>query len=217
MKEHTLAETEKRIEDEKLSDLDKMRLDYTWKWFDFHAKQRMQLFNFFLIITGILASAYASAYDKKLYTMSFAVRLIGTLQAFGFFVFDLRSRELTRYAEDILEKLEKDRLSPHDFSDPKINKGQTLGLVQRECISKMREGNERGWKNLRKMKVWIRSIQIIVGLAFFAGLLFAAFQIVTRDTATPAPSTPNQEITPSISAIRGVSTKVNSQLIQREE
>jgi hypothetical protein len=35
----------------------KLRLDYAWKWFDLHAKQRMTLFNYFLIIAGIFANA----------------------------------------------------------------------------------------------------------------------------------------------------------------
>jgi hypothetical protein len=38
-------------------DLQKLRADYAWKWFDLHAKQRMTLFNYFLIIAGIFANA----------------------------------------------------------------------------------------------------------------------------------------------------------------
>jgi hypothetical protein len=38
-------------------DIQKMRADYAWKWFDLHAKQRMTLFNYFLIIAGIFANA----------------------------------------------------------------------------------------------------------------------------------------------------------------
>lgn len=35
----------------------RLRLDYAWNWFDLHAKQRMTLFYYFLIIAGILANA----------------------------------------------------------------------------------------------------------------------------------------------------------------
>src|SRR4051812_49073283 len=41
-------------EDER--ELLKLRADYAWKWFDLHAKQRMTLFNYFLIVAGILAN-----------------------------------------------------------------------------------------------------------------------------------------------------------------
>lgn len=42
--------------DENERELFKLRIDYAWKWFDLHAKQRMTLFNYFLIIAGILAN-----------------------------------------------------------------------------------------------------------------------------------------------------------------
>jgi len=29
-------------------------LDYAWKWFEYHAKQRISMFNYFLIVSGIL-------------------------------------------------------------------------------------------------------------------------------------------------------------------
>jgi hypothetical protein len=42
----------------------------------------------------------------------------------------------------------------------------------------MREGRplERGWKNILKMKIWIRSIEVIVGLVFLTGLIVALFK-----------------------------------------
>lgn len=30
------------------TDLEKMRFDYAWKWFNYHADQRMKMFNFIL-------------------------------------------------------------------------------------------------------------------------------------------------------------------------
>lgn len=178
------------FEKDQLTEVEKLRFDYAWKWFDFQAKQRMQLFNFFLIITGILATAYISAYEKRLFIMSIAVGLIGTLQAFGFLVFDVRSRELTRYAEDVLEKIEKDQLFTKNYTKD----GHPLGFMLRETHSKMREGSSsRGfWGNLRKMKVWIRFIEIIVGLVFLAGLIIASIQLSSNTLIQPSTATPNQ-------------------------
>jgi hypothetical protein len=176
-----------------MSEVEKQRFDYAWKWFNYHASQRMQLFNFFLIITGILANAYVGAYEKGTPLMRFAVSLIGTLQAFGFFVFDVRNRELTRYAEDVLEKIERDKLFPDDYRSPEINNGQTLGLLRQESNSKMREGfmRERRWKNFRKMKVWIRSIEVIVGLVFLIGLVVAISQMISSDSSLEKPAMTN--------------------------
>jgi hypothetical protein len=157
-------EAEPNIEKTELNDLDKLRLDYTWKWFDFHAKQRMQLFNFFLIITGILATAFVSAYDKSLYFLAVAVCVIGSLQSLGFLAFDFRSRTLTRYAEDILEKIEGDTLF-HNYSTA----GHPVGLVNRDKLS-----NDGGFINyLLKMKVAIRIVELVVFAAFVMGIVDA--------------------------------------------
>ena len=32
-------------------------ISYAWNYFDFHAKQRIQMFNFFILIFGVMASA----------------------------------------------------------------------------------------------------------------------------------------------------------------
>lgn len=184
------GEIKSTSDEDNLTEVEKQRFEYAWDWFNYHAGQRMQLFNFFLIITGILANAYVSAYEKGSELMRFAISLIGALQAFGFFVFDVRSRELTRYAEDVLEKIEIDKLFPDGFNSPSINSGQTLGLLRRESTSKMREGHTRArkWKTLLKMKVWIRSIEIIVGLVFLTGLIVA----VSHYYNPPKLTTPNQ-------------------------
>lgn len=49
-----MSEELSMTEDER--ELLKLRTDYAFKWFDLHAKQRMTLFNYFLIIAGILAN-----------------------------------------------------------------------------------------------------------------------------------------------------------------
>jgi len=199
-------EIKKTLENGNLSEVEKQRFEYAWRWFNYHAGQRMQLFNFFLIITGILANAYVGAYEKGTNLMRLAISLIGTLQSFGFLAFDIRSRELTRYAEDILEKIEYDKLFPEGYSDSRINKGRDLGLIICESTGNMREGrlHERGWKNILKMKVWIRSIEIIVGLVFLTGLIGAISQINSHEATTPSQATVNSNSTNQIS------TKPNS-------
>jgi hypothetical protein len=154
-------------------DVEEIRFEYAWRWFDFHAKQRMQLFNFFLIITGILANAYVAAYRDRLHFMTIAVSLLGVLQACGFFVFDLRSRLLTRFSEDVLEKLERDWIFPESFAESHINQGRRLSILLRDSEQNMREGSgrARGLRELLKIKTWIRAIELFVGLAFLAALV----------------------------------------------
>ena len=61
---------------EKIKDIqaiDHERLDLAWKWFDFHAKQRTTIFNFFLIITGIILNAYVLAIKEDLKQIAIAL------------------------------------------------------------------------------------------------------------------------------------------------
>ena len=87
-------------------DLLKLRFDYAWKWFDYHAKQRITMFYYFLIIIGILASAYVQLLDKKLYALATGLSIIGFFLSIGFYCLDLRNRQLVRWGEDVLKKLE---------------------------------------------------------------------------------------------------------------
>jgi hypothetical protein len=38
-----------------------VQLDYAWKWFSYHADQRMKLFNFMLVVFGVLSTAIIAA------------------------------------------------------------------------------------------------------------------------------------------------------------
>ncbi len=41
----------------------KDKLDYAWKWFEYHAGQRLVAFNFLLVLMGALSVGYYKAYD----------------------------------------------------------------------------------------------------------------------------------------------------------
>jgi hypothetical protein len=146
----------------------KTRSQLAWNWFEFHARQRMTMFNNFLIITGILVNGYAVATKESLHSMAAIVSLFGSIQAVCFCVIDVRSRHLIRYGEDVLEKLERDSLFPDSFSSPEIQHGQVLGLLR--CDQDLREGKHFIPRRLLKMKYWMRSMYVLVCLGF----LFAA-------------------------------------------
>jgi len=144
----------------------KMRSTLAWSWFEYHARQRMTMFNNFLIITGILVNAYAVSIKEHFYGMAGLASVLGFFQAVCFLMIDIRSRHLIRYGEDVLEKLERDTLFPDDFCSPRIADGNTLGLLR--CDKDMREGQRPRKRFLRlyKMKVWIRGMYLLVLLAF---------------------------------------------------
>ena len=81
--------------------------EHSWKWFEYHAAQRTTMFNFFLIATGILATAFVTAYDKNFPELLYGVGVLGMVIALAFFWLDWRNSELVKLSEKSLRKLEK--------------------------------------------------------------------------------------------------------------
>jgi len=85
-----------------MDDIDKVALDHAWNWFNLHAAQRMQTFNFFLVATAFLIAAYAALLEK-LPLAALAVALIGSWISFWFTRLDNRTRQLIKAGEDVLK------------------------------------------------------------------------------------------------------------------
>lgn len=148
------------MSEENFSDADKTAYDYAWKWFDFHGKQRMQLFNYFLIITGILANAYVTALDKKFFSVGAIVCILGVLQSLAFIVFDVRSRSLTERAEKALHSFE---IGKQLFSEYKYNN---------ENVELCLPTNDHS-SPITKMKYWIWAIEGAILVLFVCGAFYA--------------------------------------------
>ena len=86
------------------------RLTYAWNFFDFHAKQRMSMFNFFLIFVGFVISAYATLLKDGYCTVSSILAFTATVLTCFFIRLERRNEELVFIAEDVLTSLECDVL-----------------------------------------------------------------------------------------------------------
>jgi hypothetical protein len=86
------------------------RLDYARYFFDHHAKQRMSMFNFFLIFSGFVISGYANLSKDGNYLFSTTLALAGAVLTIFFICLDRRNEELVHIAEDVLGALESDAL-----------------------------------------------------------------------------------------------------------
>ncbi len=86
------------------------RLTYAWNFFDFHAKQRMTMFNFFLILVGFVVSAYATLLKDGYCLASTVLAVAGAIFACIFLLLDRRNEELVHIAEAVLVSLESDVL-----------------------------------------------------------------------------------------------------------
>jgi hypothetical protein len=91
-----------------LTDIQKLQFDYAWKWFNFHADQRVKMFNYMLLAFGIFAAGLINALDKNfpkalVVAFSFAAALL----AIVFRLLDRRNRDLVWLGEDVLKDLER--------------------------------------------------------------------------------------------------------------
>ena len=138
--------------------LTQVRLTYVWDWWKFHAKQRTDMFNYFLIVTGILANAYVSLLKDQGGQPALAIGLgiLGALASAGFWLLDVRNRRQLERATLILRRIESDQLGDQDGP---------LGLA------------DIGGSPIYKHKFVFRTIEGIVGLGW---LLIILWSILVR-------------------------------------
>lgn len=154
----------------------KLRLDYAWKWFSFHADQRTKMFNFMLIVLGIFANAVVGAVTGGMPRLAFWLCVVSSVLAFVFALLDRRNRDLVWLGEDVLRQLERQQLFGEQVEISNV-KGEKVpfGILWRQArsentwlsrddfIARLRDA----W--LGKHRVWLRSIALLIGVIFLIG------------------------------------------------
>jgi len=134
--------------------LTQVRLTYVWDWWKFHAKQRTDMFNYFLIVTGILANAYVALLkdEERQPSLAIGLGLLGALTSVGFCLLDVRNRRQLERATDILKRIESNQL---------CDQGEPLGLA------------DIGGSLIFTHKFVFRLIEGIVGLGWLLIILWS--------------------------------------------
>ena len=79
-------------------------LDHAWRYFALHAQQRISVFNFFIVLSGIVATGIGAGFQAGK-PMAPVVAILGallTLFSFVFYRLDRRGSELVKLAEAAL-------------------------------------------------------------------------------------------------------------------
>lgn len=100
---------------------EQMFRNYAWAYFAYHAEQRMKTFNFFLIGSGILATAIATlvrAGDNPLWVCPLGLLL--TCLSLIFWKLDVRNRALVKNGEAALKYLDSLHGLPHLDNVPHV-------------------------------------------------------------------------------------------------
>ncbi len=80
-------------------------LEHATSWFTYHATQRMQSFNFFVVFQGALVvAAFQQGADKWKVVVASG---IGVVVAIAFFILEVRNTELVNHGRAALDKIAK--------------------------------------------------------------------------------------------------------------
>jgi hypothetical protein len=175
---------------EKPSELHKLQFDYAWKWFSFHADQRVKMFNYMLIVFGIFAAGIANALDKHIPSTVIAIFcFIAALLAFVFALLDRRNQDLVWLGEDVLMHLERQGIFGTDLKiDGRYGKEVDFAILWRQALEERRASDRirNALRNkmcaeviilLRDMKLgkhrtWLRIVGWTIAVLFLcAGIL----------------------------------------------
>jgi len=140
-----------------------------WRFFVFHADQRLRAFYYYLIIIGALSVAYKYVLsDGELKQYSFMFCLLSIVISIGFFMLEIRNVQLVNTARDYLR-----------VNGMQEIEGTTKALVKSwgifGCFNKVPLINSKTIKYfcgpIAKHELWLRTIYLVV-LTLSATMLF---------------------------------------------
>ena len=78
--------------------------NHAWRYFELHANQRIAVFNFFLVLSGLIAAGLAAAVQAAglLLVVGAVLGLLLALVSFIFWKLDQRTSFLIKHAEQAL-------------------------------------------------------------------------------------------------------------------
>jgi hypothetical protein len=153
----------------------KLRFNYSWNAFEFHAKQRISMFNFFILFAGITANAIANLLRANLFVPAGILAFIGGVVSIVFIFFDRRNEELVHFAEDNLRELERDIVFINYQRDIEWPRRRTLfGRMNKKIINRqlgihLRESEDirdKGRSHYEHGR-WIPILQFLIAIGCF--------------------------------------------------
>jgi hypothetical protein len=137
-------------------------LEHAWRYFALHAGQRMSIFNYFLVLSSIVAAGLASCIQRNgpFQLLGAGLGALLALVAFTFWKLDQRTSFLIKHAENAIAELE------HGFPI--------------QCSRLISAEQEHTKKNLsaasRFKRLWTygRSFRLVFAVMGFVGIVGAA-------------------------------------------
>lgn len=94
--------------------------EFAWKYFEYHAEQRLKTFNFYLVISAFIVGGYITFLERAQHSDSsyflWAIPLVHSFLSFVFWRLDKRNSNLVKNGENALRYL--DSKWPVEANDP---------------------------------------------------------------------------------------------------
>ena len=86
------------------------KFEYAWRYFSLHARQRVTMFNFFLLASGALANAFVFLFKDGFQWQGGTVALVGMVVSLISIGLDVRNNALVDLGEKALKRVENEYL-----------------------------------------------------------------------------------------------------------
>jgi hypothetical protein len=175
-------------------EFEKMRFELSWRYFDFHARQRTQLFHFFIILAPFLFGGCFYLFKEREivgYSPGVIASLAGALLSIFFFGLDRRNRQIIHSSERAIRLIEAQLLFT-DFRPITVAGSLFKGVLTTEKA----ENDHRRLKSLRGHSCLVGGVYWMAFAAFAA--LLSYFVLVGRGYYVLPPTKPVAVHVPSV-------------------
>jgi hypothetical protein len=179
-----------------------VRLEHAWKWFSYHANQRLAAFNYFLVIVAVLITGYLTCIDRLMYAMQVILGFVGVVISMAFLALDVRNERLVNDGRTALRALERAIDTPIHRADYEQSqwKEKWRVLIFGHNISSLLEriplvGRMTGSLIEVRHSFWLRLIERLAMLLFVAAIVHGLYFVITTRSfhgTPPAVSTSMQ-------------------------
>jgi hypothetical protein len=150
-----------------VAEFEKMRFELAWRHFDFHAKQRTQMFHFFILLTPFLFGGCFILFKEREIMgawPSIVAALAGGFLAMLFYLLDMRNKQLYRVSQGALLLLESQLLFT-DFRPLKVSGTNYPGVISK--AKELYDDNHFVRHSMLMGLLYWTAIALFLGLALY--------------------------------------------------
>jgi hypothetical protein len=157
------------MNDPATTELNKIRFDYAWRHFEFHAAQRTKMFHFFVLMAPFLLGGYfyllrSDTHQQPQPLVAAFVALMGLFLSLVFLLLDFRNRQLYLVSYENLKLIEANFLYQPNVHPLNRSNATSFGGIISEEIA--RYGSSSFWSRITKHRVLLATLYTVTAIVF---------------------------------------------------